>query len=179
MSWRSCHTDSTRPTRRVTHTTEGRRTTSAGDSCPGDSGRTWGSSWNTPAYTGGVVRRRSFALVLALVVAATPVIGLVCAMDCDQPPAASAPCHDESVSHGGLTLRGTSHACDHDHTGASPALLAGSSARDSVGTSVEVGSPTLVHALLSEAHTAAAGAMHGPPVLNARSTSSHITVLRI
>ena len=130
-------------------------------------------------YTGGVVRRRSFALVLALLVAANPAIGVVCAMDCAQPPAASAPCHNASVPHDGITLRGAPHACDHDHAGASPALLASASARDSVGTSVAAPSSTLVHAILPEAHTAAAGTMHGPPGLNARSTSSHITVLRI
>ena len=128
-------------------------------------------------YT-GVVRLRSFALALALLVAATPVIGIVCAMDCDQTPATLLPCHDATVSQNGNTLRAAPHACDHDHTGASPALLASASGRDSVATLVAP-LAMFVFAILPEAHAAAAGAMHGPPGLSARSTSLHITVLRI
>jgi hypothetical protein len=129
-------------------------------------------------YT-GPVRLRSFALALALLVAATPVIGIVCAMDCDQPPATSLPCHDATVPHDGITLRAAPHACDHDHTGAGPALLTSASGRDSVGTSIASLAPTFVFAIVPEPHATAAGAMHGPPGLSARSWSSLITVLRI
>ena len=129
-------------------------------------------------YT-GIVRLRSFALALALLVAATPVIGIVCAMDCGQPPATSSTCHDGSVPHAGITLRGTPHACDHDHGGAKPALLTSSSARDSAGTSVAALAPAFVLAILPEAPASGAGAMHGPPGLSARSTSFQTTVLRI
>lgn len=129
-------------------------------------------------YT-GIVRLRSFALALALLVAATPVIGIVCAMDCGQPPARSSTCHDGSVPHAGITLRGTPHACDHHHGGAKPALLTSSSARDSAGTSVAASAPAFVLAIPVEAPASAAGAMHGPPGLSARSTSFQTTVLRI
>lgn len=129
-------------------------------------------------YT-GAVRLRSFALALALLVAATPVIGIVCAMDCDQPLATSVPCHDATVPHDGIRLSAAPHACDHDHAGGTPALLTSASARESVGTSVAALAPAVVFALLPEADAAAAGAMHGPPALSARSTPFLITVLRI
>ena len=129
-------------------------------------------------YT-GIVRLRSFALALALLVAATPVIGIVCAMDCDQPPATSSTCHDGSVLHAGITVQSAPHACDHDHGGASPALLTNASGRDSSGTSAAALSFTFVLAILPEAHAPAAGAMHSPPGLSARSTSFQSTVLRI
>jgi hypothetical protein len=132
-----------------------------------------------PVMYTGIVRLRSFALALALLVAATPVIGIVCAMDCGQPPARSSTCHDGSVPHAGITLRGTPHACDHDHGGAKPALLTSSSARDSAGTSVAALAHAFVLAILPEAPASAAGAMHGPPGLTARSTSFQTTVLRI
>jgi hypothetical protein len=129
-------------------------------------------------YT-GVVRLRSFALALALLVAATPAIGIVCAMDCDRPPPTSLPCHGATVPPDGTTLRAAPHACDYDHTGGSPALLASASARDSVGISLVAPALTLALAILPEAHAATAEAMHGPPGLSAPGTSFHITVLRI
>jgi hypothetical protein len=129
-------------------------------------------------YTGGVVRFRSFALALALLVAATPVIGVVCAMDCDRSLATWPPCHDEPIPHDGITLRAAHHACDHDHTGGRPALLI-SPGRDPVGISVAAPALMLAVAILPEAHAATACALHGPPGLTARSTSSLITVLRI
>ena len=130
-------------------------------------------------YTGGVVTLRSFALVLALLIAAPPVLGVVCAMDCDQPPATSSACHDTSGPRGGTTLRAVPHACDHDHAEARPALPTSSSARYSVGTSVAASAPTLVLATLPETHRATAGASWGPPGVIAGIRSSHITVLRI
>ena len=127
-------------------------------------------------YTGGVVRLRFFTLVLALLVAATPVIGVVCEMDCDRPTAASPRCHQSNVPHDGVTLRDVPHACHHDHTSGRPAFLTSASGRDAVGTSFGALTATLVPAILAETHAAACGALHGPP---GRRTSPHITVLRI
>jgi len=129
-------------------------------------------------YT-GIMTLRSFALALALLVAATPVIGIVCAMDCGRPPARSSTCHDGSVPDAGVTLESAPHACDHNHGGAKPALLTSFSARDSAGTSVAALAPAFVLAILPEVPASAAGTMHGPPGLSARSTSFRTTVLRI
>lgn len=128
-------------------------------------------------YTGSVVRFRCFALVLAVLLAATPVLAVVCAMDCDQPPSTPA-CHTSVASLDGPSLRSTGHLCDHDHTAGSPALLVGSSARGFAETFVALPVPTLAHLSLSDARLAIAS-MHGPPGLSARSTSSRLTVLRI
>src|SRR5687767_15398471 len=88
-------------------------------------------------YTGKVVKIRCFALVLALLSIASPVLGLVCQMDCDQPPAA-ATCHESNGSPHGPTVRAAHHACDHDHTSGSPALLTAASPRDSLRTFIAV-----------------------------------------
>ena len=56
------------------------------------------------------MRFRFFALALALLVAAAPVVGVVCAMDCDQPPATFLPCHDAAAPHGGIALSNAPHA---------------------------------------------------------------------
>jgi hypothetical protein len=130
-------------------------------------------------YTGGVVRHRFFAFVVALLIAVTPVIGAVCEMDCAQPPAASTPCHQANVPHEGTTLRGTSHGCDHDHTGGTPAMLTRAIGRDSVGPSCAVPLPAPVQARFSDIRTSAAAVTHDPPGLTCRSTSSYLTVLRI
>jgi hypothetical protein len=129
-------------------------------------------------YTDTVVPFRLFALALALLVAATPVIGVVCAMDCERPPAASPACHDSMVPDDGTMLRAAPHACDHGQTG-DPALLTNDSTRDSVGNSVAPATPTRALAILFEAHAAAADLMHGPPGVRSRSTSVHITILRV
>src|SRR5687768_8439204 len=101
-------------------------------------------------------------------------------MECDQPRAGSAsPCHEEGVPDDGATFRGVPHACDHDRTGGSPALLASATGRDSVGASLVAASPTLMYGLVPEAGMAAAAVIYGPPGLSGRSTSSHLTVLRI
>src|SRR3990170_812604 len=107
-------------------------------------------------YTGSVVRLRSFALVLALLVAATPVIGVVCAMDCEQPLATSSPCHDATDPQGGITLRAAPHACNHDHTGVIPALLSSASARDVIGISGATPALTPVLVTFPQAHAATA-----------------------
>ena len=129
-------------------------------------------------YTGTVVMARSFAFVLALMLTATPVLGVVCEMDCDQPPATSSECHESTASPGGPTVRGAQHGCDHDHTTGSPALLASASGRDSIVNFVAIPVPTLAHASVTDARVAIL-AIHGPPGLSGRSTSSHNTVLRI
>ena len=128
-------------------------------------------------YTGRVVRLRSAALVLTLVFVATPLLGVVCEMDCDQPPAASG-CHETTVP-GGPGVRAAQHACGHDHTIGSPALLAGTSARDSIAACFDVAVPTFAHTSNCDASVAGTSAMHGPPGLSARSTSSRTTILRI
>jgi hypothetical protein len=128
-------------------------------------------------YTVAVVRRRSIAFVLALFVTATPVLGVVCAMACDQPPASSQ-CHESASSPGGPTIRAPQHGCDHDHAIGSQALLTSASSRDSVIKFAAISVPRLAHASLTDAR-AVTPAMHGPPGLNGRRTSFQITVLRI
>lgn len=130
-------------------------------------------------YTGGDVRLRSFALVLALLLAATPLLGVVCEMDCDQPQATSPACHTANVPDDAITLRNGPHSCDHDHTSGSPALLASASGRDSVGASVAVPLPTLAHVSVPAARMVLAAALHGPPGLSGGMKASYLTVLRI
>ena len=128
-------------------------------------------------YTRKVVRLRSFAFVLALLLTAMPVLGVVCEMDCDQPPATS-DCHRSGDSSDASTIAGGRHGCDHDHTIASPALLASSNARDSVGSFVPLSLATLAHTAVIHAHVAIP-AMHGSPALSGRGTSFRFTILRI
>ena len=128
-------------------------------------------------YTETVVRSRCFAFVFALLLTATPVLRIVCEMDCDQPPATSA-CHKSAASPDGPTLRGAQHSCAHDHSTGSPALLTSTSARDSVGTFIALPVTTLAHASVTDARVPNL-AVHGPPGLSGRSTSFRITVLRI
>ena len=118
------------------------------------------------------------AFMLALLLTAMPVLGLVCEMDCDQQPTTSSECHESAASPGGPTVRGAQHGCDHDHTTGSPALLASAGARDSVAHFVATQLPTLAHVSAPDARVAIL-AMHRPPGVSARSTSSTITVLRI
>jgi hypothetical protein len=128
-------------------------------------------------YTGQVVKFRVFAFVLALLVAATPVLGAVCQIDCDQAPAAPA-CHQSMSKPVGPIVRGTHHSCDHDHTGGSPALLANATARDSAASVVGVSVPTATHEALVDVRLTVTST-HGPPGPNSLSTSSLITILRI
>lgn len=128
-------------------------------------------------YTGRVVRLRALASILVLLVTATPVLAVLCEMDCEQRPATSA-CHTSDSSSDGPIVRGAQHACDHDHSTGSPALLANTSARDSVGTFVALPVSTLAHTSVADARVPLL-AMHGPPGLSGRSSSSHTTVLRI
>jgi hypothetical protein len=123
------------------------------------------------------VRLRSFAFVVALLLTSTPVVGAICEMDCDQVPA-NPPCHESARFPGGPAVRGAQHACNHDHSTESPALLAGAGARDSVRAFVVLPLTTLAHALAPDARVAIL-AMHGPPGLGGRSTPSATTILRI
>lgn len=130
-------------------------------------------------YTGEIVSRRCAALVLALLIAATSAINAMCEGDCDPPPTASSSCHTSVPSPDGASLRGTPHACDHNHAGGSPALLTGAGSRDSIGAPLIASPPMLAHSRLLEPHSVSGGAMHGPPGLTGRGTSSYVTVLRI
>ena len=129
-------------------------------------------------YTGNVVKLRSLAFVLALLLTATPVLGVVCQMDCDQPPAKSSACHESAAARGEPTVRSAQHGCDHDQTTGSPALLASISARDSVAHFVANRLPTLAAVSAPDARVAIL-AMHGPRGVSGRNTSSTISVLRI
>jgi len=130
----------------------------------------------TRIYTGRVVRLRSSAFVLALLLAATPVLGVICELDCD-PPAAASECHEPTTSKG-PTVRGAQH-CDHLHTTGSPALLSKPSARDSVFTFAAAPVAALSHSLVSAARSTMT-VRRGPPGLSGRSrTSLSSTVLRI
>ena len=128
-------------------------------------------------YTGAVVKFRSFAFMVALLVASAPVIGMVCALDCDRP--ASPPCHGASPSHDGITWQVTPHACGHEHMSASLGLLSSASVRNTVQISVAAPSLTRIFEILPEIDPMTASALHGPPGVTPRSRSSQITVLRV
>src|SRR5262245_56787701 len=125
----------------------------------------------------GVVRLRLFASALVLVFAATPLVGVVCRIDCDQPPAA-ARCHEAQAVPDGPIVRGAHHPCDHGHIAGSPAVIAGGTARDSIGGLGAIPLPPLTYALMRDDDLAVAS-LHGPPGSDRRSTSSQTTVLRI
>lgn len=128
-------------------------------------------------YTGDVVRSRSLALFLAVLVAATPILGLVCAIDCEEPAAAASSCHVAESSTAVQKMAGTLHRCDQDHTTGAPAVVFGSSARECLGAFVP-----LVFATIAPApgrDPLAIRAMHGPPGPGGRDTSFLNTVLRI
>jgi hypothetical protein len=124
-------------------------------------------------YT-GVVRLRCFAFVLALLPAATPVLGIVCQMDCQ--PAATSACH-KAGPHEGPTAN-AAHRCEHDHTAGDSAVLTTASARPSAGPFVGITVATLAHTSLADTRMALFS-MHGPPGPISGSSPSHTTVLRI
>jgi hypothetical protein len=131
-------------------------------------------------YTERVVRLRSFALMLALLVAATPVVGILCAMDCEPPVAAAPSCHEASATgpQDAVTLRAVLHACDHDHTGGSPSVTVAGE-RDSAGFSVVAQASAAAVAIFDEAYAATTVGLHGPPGLTTRRSLARSTVLRI
>jgi hypothetical protein len=123
------------------------------------------------------VKFRWCAFVLALLLTATPVLGMVCQMDCDQPPATSA-CHKSAASPEGPAVRNAGHPCGHDHTSGKPAVLTTSNARDCAVTIVALTATIVGHTSSADARLPAAS-MHGPPGLSGRTTVSRIPVLRI
>jgi hypothetical protein len=128
-------------------------------------------------YTGRVVRLRFFAFIVAVSMATTPVLGVICEMDCEKLPAPPT-CHVSANSPDGPSLRSGPHACNHDHSMDSAAVVASAVARNSVGTYVAVPIATTALAAVAVARVAIL-AMHGPPGLTGRSVSSRLTVLRI
>jgi hypothetical protein len=129
-------------------------------------------------YT-GAVRLRSFALVLAVLLAATPALHVACEMDCGQPlTPSSALCHEANDSHDGATLNGAPHACDHDQTSGSPALLTGATGAATIATAGSAVPPALSRVLVSDASRVAV-TVRGAWCLSGRRTSSQNTVLRI
>ena len=125
------------------------------------------------------MRVRLSALVLALMIAASPAIVLLCEMDCDDSPTASESCHAAHGSRQGAALHSGPHACNHDHTGVNPAELTTAKGRDSAAASLQIAAPPAVQALVHQVLTSGAAAMHGPPGPIICSTSSRLTVLRI
>jgi hypothetical protein len=144
-----------------------------GGRCMVDSGAVRGM------YTRKAVRVWVSALVLALVVAASPAIALICEMDCDHPSTGSEPCHAAHNAQPDAALHRPPHACNHDHTGGNPALLTSAKGRDSAAASVVLAAPPALQTLVHETRGSDDAAMHGPPGPIIRSTSSRLTVLRI
>ena len=130
-------------------------------------------------YTGKVVTIRSGAFMLALLVAVSPLIGVVCALDCDRPSAASPPCHVAAVSDDGVTWQISPHACGHEHMNASPGLLSSAGARNMAVSSVAASSLALVFVNRPAVEVIAASVLHGPPGVTSRSRSLPITILRV
>ena len=127
-------------------------------------------------YTGEVVRR-SFVFILAVLLTATPALGVVCEIDCDQRPATSdSHCHGSEASDTAKVTSGR-HACDHDHAVGGQTFLVSSNSREVVG-SVAAVAPATLHSRAVDARVAIP-AMHGPPGLSARNPSFRITILRI
>ena len=115
--------------------------------------------------------------MVALLLAAAPVIGVVCALDCDRP--ASPPCHGAAPAHDGIAWQVAAHACGHEHMGASLGLLSSAIVRHMVEISVAAPSLTLVFVGLPKVNPATTSASNGPPGLTPRNMSSPISVLRV
>ena len=130
-------------------------------------------------YTGKVVTIRFGAFMLALLVAVSPLIGVVCALDCDLPSAASPLCHVAAVSDDGVAWQVSPHSCGHEHMNASPGLLSSASSRNMAESSVAAPSLTPVFVILPAVDVIAASVLHGPPGVTPRSRSLPITVLRV
>jgi hypothetical protein len=125
-----------------------------------------------------IVSFRAPAAVLVLLLAGSPVLGIVCAVVCDQPPLTStmkSACHESTASPDGSAVSGNQAACDHNQAGTAPALAAKSTAHGSESTSL----PAFRSIPADDACRANSVARHGPPGLSARRMSLHITVLRI
>jgi hypothetical protein len=125
------------------------------------------------------VRRPLIALVLALVVGASPVIGAICALDCDGPITANtkSTCHGTPAPSGNQKLRAVAHTCGHHHNGV-VAIVRGSSAREVGMSSADLATMSLISPVLGLQSTPVS-MTHGPPGSIGRKASSLNTVLRI
>jgi hypothetical protein len=128
-------------------------------------------------YTGGV-RLRWFAFVVALIVAATPMVGALCAMDCNHPRAVTSHCHDVAPADESVTFRAVPHACNHDHTAMNPALLSGVSGRP-LSAPLSGAAPMPSHWMVHALGSLRATPMDGPPGPIGYGTPFPIAVLRI
>jgi hypothetical protein len=81
-------------------------------------------------YTGRTVRLRLIAYGLALLIAAVPIVSVLCEIACLPPPAASSRCHDQDVPHAGDGLGAAPKACGFEHANPGPAFVRSASGRD-------------------------------------------------
>ena len=129
-------------------------------------------------YTGTHMRRRSVVFLAALLVVLTPAMSVVCASGCIPRHSATTACHGANGADA-TTMHGATHGCGHDHTGADPALLTGTTGREASCSAVATAHKAETAASLRYAGANALLAMHGPPGPGGRRTLSRITILRI
>jgi hypothetical protein len=113
-----------------------------------------------------------------MLIGVTPMIRMVCEMDCDQTRPASPACHTSSPSHDIVSWRTTPHGCNHDHSFAKPALVTSSNDRDASGAFAALVSQT-IEAVPFDVHARPAGSGHGPPGLRTDTHPARTTTLRI
>jgi hypothetical protein len=121
------------------------------------------------------VRLRPVAFILVFVLMVAPILGVVCDIECDQVPIATA-CHDADTAPEGPTIDGP-RICRQHYSAGSPVLITNGYARESVGTLgatplTSVTSPSVVVA-------SARVGMHGPPRPSGHTFSSSIAILRM
>jgi hypothetical protein len=122
------------------------------------------------------VRRRAFTLVFTLVVAAAPIFGVICEIDCDAPRGIRQTCHKPAGARDVVSLRNSGHECrrQHDPTVATVTnASAGNIGISSVAAFLPIG-PSVVATDQSRQ-----ACVHGPPGSNARGVTSLNTILRI
>jgi hypothetical protein len=120
------------------------------------------------------VRRRAFTLVLTLLIAAAPVVGLICELDCDAPRGTGQTCH--TGARDVVSLRNSGHECrrQHDPTEATVTNAStGNFGTSSIAAFLAIG-PSVVATGQSRP-----ACVHGPPGSSARSVTSLNTILRI
>ncbi len=130
-------------------------------------------------YTDNVVRVRLLALIVTVVVVVSPMLGVLCQIDCNRLQAIPA-CHQSTTSSGTTNLRSAQHVCDHNHANDSLGVVTGpDSGRDTLALSqFSVALSTLSWGGVREIHGVPAG-MHGPPGIIGRRVSSSIPILRV
>ena len=122
------------------------------------------------------VKLRAAALTLALLVAAAPVLVVVCELDCDAPKTATQSCHKLAATQASVNLRDASHDCHQRHS-APDATMTSANARDfSTGSFVAL-VPTPTPFVFGTDELGAA--THGPPGLSPHLSTPLTTVLRI